>query len=244
MSIINDLLASVNQDALVRSVLVGTHWTVVCSRFCGMAATMRSQGPHGHDKIRDVGQLHEKSAFELAQYARSNHPLEISIGVASLNSLIEIDKGRTVAANAVDVLAKFGHKKKIALVGHFPFIPRLRPFVDRLWVIELHPVEGEYPAEAASELIPQADVVAITGSALLNRTLDGLLEYCQPGVPVMILGPSTPLSPVLFDHGATILSGVKVVDEVALLRTVGQGATFQQVEGVELLTLTNNQVKD
>jgi uncharacterized protein (DUF4213/DUF364 family) len=53
----------------------------------------------------------------------------------------------------------------------------------------------------------------------------------------MVLGPSTPLSPVLFEHGATILSGARVVDEGAVMRTVGQGATFQQVEGVRLLTL-------
>ena len=60
----------------------------------------------------------------------------------------------------------------MALVGHFPFIPKLRPAVGQLWVIEQHPVEDDYPAEAAVDLIPQADVVAITGSALINHTLD------------------------------------------------------------------------
>jgi len=43
---------------------------------------------------------------------------------------------------------------------------------------------------------------------------------------------------VMFKHGATIISGARVVDEVAVMRTVSQGATFQQVEGVRLLTLT------
>ena len=51
---------------------------------------------------------------------------------------------------------------------------------------------------------------------------------------VMVLGPSTPLSPALFDHGVDALSGARVVHEAAVLRTVGQGATFQQVEGVRL----------
>lgn len=240
MPILDDLLESLVQDAPVRSVQVGTYWTVVCSRYCGMAATLRHGGPHGHDQVRDVGHLHDKSAFELVEYARSDHPLEISIGVAAINSLIEIDISRTSEVNAVDVLVKHGEDRRIALVGHFPFIPKLRPFAEELWVLEKNPAEGEYPAEAASELIPQADVVAITGSALLNRTLDSLLALCRPGVPVMVLGPSTPLSPVLFIHGATILSGVGVVDENSLLRTVGQGATFQQVKGVKLLTLTRN----
>jgi uncharacterized protein (DUF4213/DUF364 family) len=52
----------------------------------------------------------------------------------------------------------------------------------------------------------------------------------------MLLGPSTPLSPILFDHGVNILSGTRVVDEAAVLRTVSQGASFPQVEGVQLLT--------
>lgn len=72
---------------------------------------------------------------------------------------------------------------------------------------------------------------------MITGTLDGLLALCRPDALVMVLGPSTPLSPVLFVHGATLISGTRVVDEAAVLRTVGQGATFQQVEGVRLLTL-------
>jgi hypothetical protein len=136
----------------------------------------------------------------------------------------------------VDVLIEHGRGKNVALVGHFPFIPKLRSAVGQLWVIEQRPTKGEYSAESAAALIPKADVVAITSSALINHTLDGLLALCRPEALVMLLGPSTPLSPVLFDHGVTILSGARVVDETAALRTIGQGASFQQVEGVRLLT--------
>ena len=54
----------------------------------------------------------------------------------------------------------------------------------------------------------------------------------------MVLGPSTPLSPVLFEHGIAALSGVEVVDAEAVLRTIRQGAIFQQVEGVRLVVLS------
>jgi uncharacterized protein (DUF4213/DUF364 family) len=240
MNILNDLLDSLDMDAPVRTVLVGAHWTAVCSRFCGLASTFTGDKPHAHAPARDVGHLHEKSARELAEYARSDNLLEASIGVAVFNSLLAVDESGAVEVNAVEVLIENGRGKNVALVGHFPFIPRLRPAVGKLWVIEQHPVEGEYPVNAASDLIPQADVVAITGSALINHTLDGLLASCRPEALVMILGPSTPLSPVLFDHGVTILSGARVVDEIAALRTIGQGASFQQVEGVRLLTFRRN----
>jgi uncharacterized protein (DUF4213/DUF364 family) len=52
----------------------------------------------------------------------------------------------------------------------------------------------------------------------------------------MLLGPSTPLSPVLFENGIDIISGARVVDETAVTRTVKQGESFREVEGVKLLT--------
>lgn len=45
----------------------------------------------------------------------------------------------------------------------------------------------------------------------------------------MLLGPSTPLSALLFNYGISILSGARVVDEDATLRTIAQGGSFRQV---------------
>jgi hypothetical protein len=39
-----------------------------------------------------------------------------------------------------------------------------------------------------ADLVPQADVVAITGTALINHTLDGLLALCRSDALVMVLG--------------------------------------------------------
>jgi hypothetical protein len=240
-TILEDLLGELSDDAPVRSVLVGAHWTVVRSRYCGLASTVLEEKPHDHVRVRvrvrDAGRLHLKSARELAEYARSDNPVEAGIGVAAINSLIQVDNGHAAEINAAELLIKNGRGRHVAVVGHFPFIPRLRDATAQLWVIEKYPAEGEYPAAAAADLIPRAEVVALTGSALINHTLDGLLSFCRQGAMVIVLGPSTPLSPVLFDHGATIISGARVVDEEMALRTVGQGATFQQVQGVRLLTL-------
>ena len=237
MTILNDLIASLPEDTPVRSVLIGMHWTVVCSRHCGMSATLTSARLHGHMHLRDVDHLHRRSARELAELAHSTELREASIGVAAINSMLDIDEALTVEINASEVLASRGQGKNVALIGHFPFIQQLRQIAGQLWVIEQHPAEDEYPAESAVDLLPQADVIAITGSTLVNHTLDELLALCNPHTTVMVLGPSTPLSPVLFNHGVTIISGTRVVDEPLVLRIVGQGASFRQVEGVKLLTL-------
>ncbi len=243
MNIIDTLIASLPDNIPVRSVLVGAHWTVVCSRRCGMAATLMSSHAHGHKQVRDVGRLHKKSVHELAELTRSDELMEASIGVAAINSLLDMDEALAVEINASEVLTSRGRGKNVALVGHFPFIPQLRESAGQLWVIEQNPSEDEYPAEAAVDLIPRADIVAITSSSLVNHTLDGLLALCPPQATVMLLGPSTPLSPILFERGATIISGTRVVDEAAVLRTVGQGAAFRQVEGAKLLTFVQEKEK-
>lgn len=96
-------------------------------------------------QIRDMGRLHEKSARELAELARSDELMEASIGVAAINSLLDVDEALAVEMNASEVLTSRGRGKNVALVGHFPFIPQLRQVVGQLWVIEQNPGEGGLP---------------------------------------------------------------------------------------------------
>lgn len=239
MQILHALLNSLKGNAPVRSVLIGAHWTVVCSRGCGMAATIAADESPGKARVRDAGRLHRKSARELAEYALSTDLLEAGIGMAAINSMLEVDEAAAVEINASKILVERGRGRSVALVGRFHFIPDLRRSAAQLWVIEQHPNPDEYPAESAGQILPRADVIAITGSSLINHTLGDLLAMCRPEATVMVLGPSTPLSPVLFGFGVNILSGARVVDEAAVLRTAGQGAAFRQVEGVKLLSLVD-----
>ncbi len=82
-AIIDDLLKSLPDTPVpVRSVLVGAHWTSVCITHCGLATTIIGGKPHDHTTVvRDAGNLHWKSAQELAAYARS----EISWRQASVS---------------------------------------------------------------------------------------------------------------------------------------------------------------
>ena len=80
-------------------------------------------------------------------------------------------------------------------------------------------------------------MVAITGMTFTNHTIEGLLSLCRPEAYVIILGPTAPLSPVLFNYGVDAVSGTKVVDPETVLRGVSQGATFRQLRGIQLLTM-------
>jgi len=177
----------------------------------------------------------------LAHMANSPSPMESAIGMATINSLIEVDEQRCVELNAGDLLAAKGEGKRVAIVGHFPFVPRLHKVVKELWVIEKKPQEGDVTESEAENLIPRADVVGITGTAFTNHTIERLLGLCNPNAYVVILGGTAPLSPVLFDHGINAVSGTKVVNPPLALRCVSQGATFRQIKGIRLLTMKNDQ---
>jgi uncharacterized protein (DUF4213/DUF364 family) len=85
--------------------------------------------------------------------------------------------------------------------------------------------------------LPEADVVALTGTSLVNHTFDGLIELCRPDAFVIVLGGSAPLTPVLLECGVDAVAGTLVVDAEAAMQTVAQGATFPQIKGKRLLTM-------
>ncbi len=236
MGLLQEILNTLD-DAPVRQVLSGVHWTAVCSRGCGLSASMKGDGDYRRHPVREVGRLHQKSALQLATWAESDVPLEAALGMATINSLIQPDLSRAREINALDVIASRGAGRKVALVGHFPFVDRLRPLVGELWVLELQPRPGDFPADAAPDLLPRADVIAITGSTFINHTIESLLKLCPSTALTILVGPSAPLSPVLFDYGVDIISGSVVTDEHSALITIAQGAILSQVQGVKRITL-------
>lgn len=188
-----------------------------------------------------MGRLHLKSAQELARGLLSDNLLEASIGIAALNSLLDIDENSMEETNAADVIAREAKDRNLAIVGHFPFIERMASVTRNCWVIEKRPVGDDFPEDRSRDLIPQADVVAITGTAFINHTIEELLALCRPTSLVLILGPSTPLTPLLFKYGVSFISGTRIVDEAAAETTILQGATFQQLDGARLWTMTRKQ---
>ncbi|MBN1161026.1 MAG: DUF364 domain-containing protein [Dehalococcoidales bacterium] len=238
MKIINDILATLEYENPVKDIRMGPFQTAVVTGRCGLASTPHDQGPH-HKKspVADAGMLLEKDARELAGMANSRSPVEASIGMATINSLVEIDEKRCAKLNAGDLIASKGEGKKVAIIGHFPFVQKLRQTTKELWVIEKNPQENDLPENESAKYLPRADVIGITGTAFTNHTIEYLLGLCSPSAYVIILGGTAPLSPVVFDYGIDAVSGTKVIDSETVLRYVSQGATFRQISGLELLTM-------
>ena len=235
------LLNDLGADAPVRQVLVGAFWTAVVLDTdpprCGLASTLRAETHDTGPPVPRAGRLLEHSGRELAEWLRSPSILEASIGMAAFNALLDVDEAACTEVNAEEVILRRGTGRRVAIVGHFPFVERVCQAADVCWVLELRPRPGDLSAGEADRVLPQADVVALTGTSLLNHTFDDLVGLCRPEASVILLGASAPLSPVLFERGVNAISGTKVVDVPAVLRAVGEGATFRQIPGKRLLTM-------
>lgn len=242
---IYDGLISELQEGVVQEVRIGLHWTAVVVvvegvRRCGLASTlMPVHEHHGETDIPEAGRLQSFAGRELAEFVRSPEAPRSSIGMAAVNALLPPMPGAWVDANAEEMIARMAAGGRVALVGHFPFIKRLKSRVGHLSVLERNPSPGDLPEEAAPEVIAQADVLAITSMTLINHSLMSLLNMRKPSSRVLLLGPSTPLSPSLFAHGIQVLSGSVVTDIDPVLRVLSQGGTFRQVHraGVRLVNL-------
>lgn len=242
MALQDEILDTVS-DYPVEKVRIGLRWTAVMvdkgsGSQCGLATTLRTEHTHkGDPAIPEAGELESISGYEMATWIHSDIPIRRSLGCAAINASIAYHPHNWVDENAVEEIIRRGRGKTVALIGHFPFVQRIRQDVEDFYVLDMDPKGPDLPASASPEILPQADVVAITGMTFINGTLDSLLDLCQPDAYVIILGPTTPLSPVFHQYGVNLLAGSVVEDPDAVFRVLLQGGNFRQIHqaGVRLV---------
>lgn len=244
MKLLEPLLKTL-PEATVQEVHIGLSWIAVVvesngRRRCGLAATVSNcEFEHARKPaVEEAGRLEGRPARDLTQWISSESYTEVGLALATINALLP-PMENSVNLAAEDYIARHGADKQVALIGHFPFVSRLKEQVKKLWVLELNPKEDDIPAAEAPQVIPQADILAITSTTLINHTFEEVFALRKPGAKVLLLGPSTPLSPLIFDAGVHVLSGSIVEDIDAVLPLVRQGATFRQIRphGVRLVTV-------
>jgi len=239
--ILEAVLDSIKGDCSIKNIVSGLRFNAVVSRTCGIAATLHRDIPvSGKAVIKNL------SALELARCSCSLEVEEASLGMAALNSLIKVDETRCSEVNASEIIKKHGRNKNVSIIGHFPFTEDLKPVAQNLWVMEKNKKPGDFSEEDAEKYLPLSHVVAISGTTLINHTIERLLELCPAESVVFVLGGSSPLSPVLFDFGLDYVSGCRIMDAEAVFPLIAGGATFREIKKngkIQLLTMARGKIK-
>jgi uncharacterized protein (DUF4213/DUF364 family) len=160
---------------------------------------------------------------EAAKAVSSWNLTEASFSLAACNAFYNTPaRMEAVDCRMGDVYPTVGldlRDKTVGIIGHMNGPRGLRDIARAVYVIERDPRPGDYPDAACDWLLPQCDVVLITGSSLINKTLPHLLELCENAVTVLT-GPSVPMCPVLLDFGIDRLAGFVVTAREAMTAQV------------------------
>lgn len=211
----DELIAGIPDGPRVRRAEVMSAWVCVTSDDGGLGLSSQYGGrsrPPLHD-----GALTGMPLRDAAGLIRSWNLVEAALGAAAINAWYNradrVDAvGRDVTAPGADPTAFAAHAgeirgRRVAVVGHFPGVETALGGARELSILERAPQEGDFPDTAAEYVLPEQDIVFITGAALANKSLPRLLALCR-GARTLVVGPSTPLTPVMFAHGADCLSGL------------------------------------
>ncbi len=182
--------------------------------------------------VSHMGEVEKIGLKEIIKWTDSLNGIERSFAIAAVNSSINLKGPDYFTGNALELTKRLAENKKVAVVGHFPNMDHIKQVAKSFTILEKRPQEGDRDAEAAVEVIPDSDVVAITGVTCLNDTLEGLLALKKNGAIFIVVGPSIPLSPVLFDFGIDVVGGAWVEDEDEVKRKMAQGGTARHVTGL------------
>ena len=225
--LIDDLIAAHSNNSVpAKEVRVGYAWTAVNGKYCGLAKTYGVPARR-ENFIPDTSIFTGMKTAELAEYAQSWDLIEASIGCAAINAMVE-PRMDGAEVNGDSIIFEKGAGARVVMVGAFPFIDKLRTIARELYVLELNqsmldPKRGIIPDTAADFVIPDSDLLVITGSALVNKSLERLLTLVRKGKTyTIVLGPSTVFSEVLFDYGADMLAGSVVVKPDAIMQRLSQ----------------------
>jgi uncharacterized protein (DUF4213/DUF364 family) len=207
------------------------------------------------------GKLRGRRAMELVRETEARSPIRRAVGIAVMNALAGMcwDRQPDPAVElraGVDAFDAAGIRPSdnVVVVGAFvPFLRALKQGGQRFTILEidpqtLKPDEMKYfrPAEQAAAVVPSADVVLMTGTALLNDTLEGLLALCRHDARVVVVGPTVSLLPAAYlRRGVDVLGGVRVTAPDEFLDVLSEGGSGYHFFGrsAEKVVLVRRQEK-
>jgi uncharacterized protein (DUF4213/DUF364 family) len=231
-------------DAVVEQVAVGFRFIgIVAGGRVGLSSLLGAC-PAGADAGLPETVL-GRTAAEAAKNLAADSPFAICLGLAAVNAANAPDPASDIEAaiTAENLIVDLGRDKSVGLVGHFPFTEALRQAANRFHLFELREVPGAVERNQWEAVLAGLDLLAVTGTALLTRQMAFYLSHAAQAV-IVILGPTTPLSPVLFDFGADYLCGSVVTDNRRVLDGVRAGLPFRALKksgGIRFVNLAAGQ---
>jgi uncharacterized protein (DUF4213/DUF364 family) len=181
------------------------------------------------------GRLEWRKAVQFLDEMFSGNPLKKMMGIAVLNALSaacwksqppETYRIRT-GVDALDEMVIPDDGFVVVVGALIPAIKVLKQRGKPFAILELDPStlkgdEMEFFAsfKEASDAVLKAELLIITGTTLINDTLEGLLEMRKPGAEIIMVLPDA-----FFRRGVTVIGGVVVTDADRVLNVIAEAGS-------------------
>ncbi len=188
-----------------------------------------------------AGDLDGKPVSEIIPYSLDSNVLKSAIGIATLNGLSQwiVESGNEREYEVVKDedgfdLLEIQSYETVSLVGAFgPYIKRLKAMGTPFCIIEknrqtLKPDEMKYfkPESEMKTALEHSQVIIITGTAIVNHTIDAVLSWISNGKRTAIIGPTASMLPnAFFNRGVNVLAGVRILNADLMLKILQQGGS-------------------
>lgn len=224
------------ENEIIKDLFIGVFLTYVKTRGYGLAYTYRDslKPPHLLSPIKHCGSLRGRKASDIIRYIKSRNPLEATVGLAALNSVLEIPN------DSVEIKNGFGQYivnecegKKVAMIGYFPFMDNLREKADEFHLFEK--TIDSVDAKKDLSTLSNAEILITTGTIIINHSVEEIIKKAG-NCRIIMVGPSTPFCPVLFDYGIDEILGMSVYDPRLMIETLSEGVIVPDLKGVKKLS--------
>jgi len=197
--------------------------------------------PSSAKAMPNSGKIKGTKAAQILDRMFNGNAMKRSIGIAVMNALSNTiwekqgSNGYVIHQDA-DPLDGYVYPEggKAVVVG--ALVPYMRMFKNQnrdFSILEkdtstLKPDElaRHVPEERTHEAVAQADLLIITGTTLINDTLEGLLDNAKPGADIIVVGPTASMLPeAFFQRGVTSIGGVMVTRPDQLLDILAEAGS-------------------
>ena len=228
----------------ISDVTIGLYLTAVrlSDGTFGTSATLMEKSPFCAKYDRDFGELtplkiRERNVIDVLEIKKES-TLISSLKTAVLNAISSkiISNGNYNILENRDPIELIDLKsgKTVTIVGAFQsYIRKISQTSNKLFVIELNENalqkdQKRYfvPAGDYKKVLPESDIVILTGQTIPNGTIDNLLAFVSPNAEVIVTGPSSGLLPdILFKNKVSVIGAIRIIKPELLFDIVREGGT-------------------
>ena len=192
-------------------------------------------------RMPQAGNLEGSPVSEIIKYSLDVNVLKSAIGVATINALsqmiiesgngaeFEIVRGR----DGFDLL-EIQPYETVSLIGAFgPYIQRLKMMGNPFFIIErnsqslrLDEMKHFKPESEMREALEKSRVAILTGTSVVNHTIDHILSLLRNGIRAAIIGPTASMIPyAFFKKGIRIMAGLQISNPDSMIKILKQGGS-------------------